>query len=423
LNPAPSVPPPAIAETDLDVSVVMPCLDEARTLPACILRAQSLLDKLHAETALTGEIVVADNGSTDGSQAIAEAASVRVVSCPVRGYGAALRYGILAARGRLIVMGDSDGSYDFLEAYPMIMRLEEGYELCMGSRLKGAILPGAMPWKNRHIGNPLLTGLLNLLFQSRVSDAHCGLRAFTKSAFQRIGPSSDGMEFASEVVVKAALLDIRRTEVPVTLHPDGRGRAPHLRPFRDGWRHMRYLMMLSPLGLYLLPGIALSGTGAGIFALLLSTPAGEVAHLGRYWVGDHWMVLAMVLLLTGHLSISVGLAATVVGVRAGYRRATPLVRFLAWFARLEHMIVLAALSFFAGLASLGYVVAAWVRVDFGDLKMLREMILASALLSLGMQTFVVGFLISIVAGNEAEIEKALRAPRGRAGPQKHPRQS
>jgi glycosyltransferase involved in cell wall biosynthesis len=416
VNPSPSIPPPTVAETDLDVTVVMPCLDEARTLPACIAQARALLDKLRSDAALSGEIVVADNGSTDGSQAIAEAASARVVSCPVRGYGAALRYGILAARGRMIVMGDADGSYDFLDAYPMVERLREGFELCMGSRLKGEIRPGAMPWKNRYIGNPVLTGVLNLFFQSGVSDAHCGLRAFTKDAFQKIAPSSDGMEFASEVVVKAALLGIRRTEVPVTLHPDGRGRSPHLRPFRDGWRHLRYLMMLSPVWLYLLPGLALGAVGTGVFALLLATPAGEVAHLGRYWIGDHWMVLAMALLLIGHLSVSVGLAATVVSVRSGYRHATPLVRLLAWLARLEHMIGFAAVSLTAGLGSLGYVVVVWVRRDFGGLGMLREMILASTLLSLGMQTFVVGFLISIVAGNEAEVEKALRAPRSRREP-------
>ena len=408
MNVAPSIPPPAVAETDLDVSVVMPCLDEARTLPACIARAAALLEKLSAR-GLTGEIVVADNGSSDGSRALALASSARVVDCPVRGYGAALRYGVFAARGRLIVMGDADSSYDFLEAYPMIERLEEGYDLCMGSRRTGAILPGAMPWKNRYIGNPVLTGVLNLFFHSGVSDAHCGLRAFTKEAFQKIAPSSDGMEFASELVIKAALLDLRRTEVPVTLHPDGRGRAPHLRPFQDGWRHLRYLMMLSPVWLYLLPGVALGLVGACVFALLLATPAGAVAHLGRYWIGDHWMVLAMALLLTGHLSVGVALAATVVGVRSGYRRATPLVRLLAWLARLEHAIFLAALCVFAGLGVLGYVVAIWVRNDFGNLAMLREMIAAATLLSLGMQTFVVGFLISIVAGNEAEVEKALRS--------------
>lgn len=422
MNLAPSFPPPpAVAETDLDVTVVMPCLDEVRTLPGCIARARALLDKLR-ERGLTGEIIVADNGSTDGSQSVAaESSSARVVDCPVRGYGAALRYGILAARGRMIVMGDADGSYDFVDAYPMIEKLENGDELCMGSRMLGKILPGAMPWKNRYIGNPVLTGVLNLFFQSGVTDAHCGLRAFTKEAFQKISPSSDGMEFASELVVKAALLGVRRTEVPVTLHPDGRGRSPHLRPFRDGWRHLRYLMMLSPVWLYLVPGVSLGLVGTGVFALLLGTPAGEVAHLGRYWIGDHWMVLAMALVLAGHLSVSVGLAATVFGVRSGYRHATPLVRLLAWLARLEHMITFAVLYFLAGLASLGYVVAVWIHNDFGNLAMLREMITAATLLSLGMQTFVIGFLISIVAGNEAEVEKALRVPRRGRGASHRPR--
>src|SRR5689334_8960280 len=198
-----TIPPPSHATADLDVSIVMPCLNEVKTLPVCIEMAQAALDELRRAHGLVGEVVVSDNGSEDGSQALAESLGARVIHCPVRGYGAALRYGILGARGRYIVMGDADGSYDFRESVPMIERLMDGYELCMGSRFLGEIKPGAMPWMNEHIGNPVLTGILNLFFRSGLSDAHCGMRAFTKSSFERLDPTSRGMEFASEMLIKA----------------------------------------------------------------------------------------------------------------------------------------------------------------------------------------------------------------------------
>lgn len=222
-----------------DVSIVLPCLNEAATLGACIARAQEALAILEARHGLSGEVVVADNGSTDGSRGIAMGLGARVVEVRDRGYGAALSGGFAAARGRFLVMGDSDCSYDFLECVGMVEALAGGAELCMGSRFKGRILPGAMPWKNRWIGNPALSAILRLLFRTGVSDAHCGLRALTRDAFERLRLTSAGMEFASEMVVKAALLGMRVAERPVTLSPDRRGRPPHLRPWRDGWRHLR----------------------------------------------------------------------------------------------------------------------------------------------------------------------------------------
>jgi glycosyltransferase involved in cell wall biosynthesis len=406
-----TIPPPDNLTADLDVSIVMPCLNEARTLPGCIRTAQAALEELHARHGLEGEVVIADNGSRDGSQQLAEELGARVIPCPVRGYGAALRYGILGARGRYIVMGDSDGSYDFRESVAMVERLTEGFELCMGSRFLGAIMPGAMPWMNRHIGNPVLTGILNLFFRSGLSDAHCGMRAFTKAAFERLDPSSKGMEFASEMLIKATLLDQRRTEVPITLHPDGRGRPPHLRPFRDGWRHLRYLMMLSPVGLFLFPGAVLLATGITIFAMLLSVPPGRVFFLGGLWVGDHWMALAMALVSTGHLSLVFAMAATLVGIRNGYRHPTRLLRWLYWASKLEHMLV-AAMAFFAcGGLLLLEVFASWAARDFGRLGMQRQVSVAAALFILGVQTFFGGFLLSIVAGNEADLEVAIEDAR------------
>jgi glycosyltransferase involved in cell wall biosynthesis len=237
----------------IDVSIVMPCLNERQSLGHCIAVAQRALDLLKERHGLAGEIVIADNGSIDGSQDLARTLGARVVNVTAHGYGAALCGGFSAARGRYLVMGDADGSYDFLETVPMVEALANGADICMGSRFKGGIKPGAMPWKNRHIGNPILTSLLNLLFRAGIDDAHCGLRALTKSCFERLRLEGSGMEFASEMIIKATLLNQRIVEVPATLWPDLRGRAPHLRPWRDGWRHLRYLLMLSPAWLFGIP--------------------------------------------------------------------------------------------------------------------------------------------------------------------------
>ena len=236
-----------------DVSIVLPCLNERQALGHCLDSARQALDIIAARHGLSGEIVVADNGSTDGSRDLAISIGARLVDVPVPGYGAALRGGLASAEGRFLVMGDADGSYDFREAVPMVEALLDGADICMGSRFKGGIAPGAMPWMNRYIGNPILTGLLNLLFHCKVDDAHCGLRALTKPCFERLRLDGSGMEFASEMLLKAVLLEQRIAEVGVTLRPDRRGRPPHLRPWRDGWRHLRYLLMLSPFWLFGLP--------------------------------------------------------------------------------------------------------------------------------------------------------------------------
>ena len=229
-----------------DVSIVMPCLNEAKSLPACIANARVALERIRTEFGLFGEIIVADNGSTDGSQLIARALGARVCDIERRGYGAALIGGMQAANGAYLVMGDADGSYDFRESVAMVRELMRGADLCMGSRFLGGIEPSAMPWKNRYIGNPVLTFVLNLFFDAGVDDAHCGLRALTKDCFQRLALSGSGMEFASEMIIKAALKRQKIAETPVTLRCDLRDRPPHLRPWRDGWRHLRYLLMLSP---------------------------------------------------------------------------------------------------------------------------------------------------------------------------------
>ena len=238
----PAAPVAEVEEVKLDVSVVMPCLNEARTVGRCVTKAVGALREIGVE----GEVVVADNGSTDGSQEIAQAHGARVVTAPHRGYGSALQAGIAAARGRFVIMGDADDSYDFSDLRPFVVKLREGHDLVMGNRFRGGIRPGAMPWLHRYIGNPVLTGILNLLFHSPIGDAHCGLRGFRKESYNRLRLQTTGMEFASEMVVKACLDHQRITEVPIVLYPDGRDRPPHLRSFRDGWRHLRFLVFNSP---------------------------------------------------------------------------------------------------------------------------------------------------------------------------------
>ena len=243
----------------LELSIVMPCLNEAETLEVCIKKAQNSL----RENQLAGEVIIADNGSTDGSQAIAERLGARVVPVDRKGYGSALLGGIAAARGRFIIMGDADDSYEFTNLMPFVAKLREGFELVMGNRFKGGIKPGAMPPLHRYLGNPVLTGIGRLFFGCPAGDFHCGLRGFSKAAIDRLNLQTTGMEFASEMVVKGSLQGLRITEVPTTLSPDGRSRPPHLRSWRDGWRHLRFMLVYSPRWLFLYPGLLLMLVGLG----------------------------------------------------------------------------------------------------------------------------------------------------------------
>ncbi|HEX9012536.1 MAG TPA: glycosyltransferase family 2 protein, partial [Anaerolineaceae bacterium] len=320
--------PPVYSQITL--SVVIPCLNEAATLESAIRSAKDLI----LEACLPGEILVADNGSTDGSPELAHQNGARVVCVEPKGYGAALIYGCRAASGEWIVIGDADGSYDFHEALPMLNRLAAGAELVVGTRLKGRIMPGAMPWKNRYLGNPALTGVLNLFFHSGFSDAHCGLRVFTREAFQRMDLRCTGMEFASEMVVKATLLGMRREEVPITYYPDGRQRAPHLQPWRDGWRHLRFLLIYSPGWVYLLPGLGLFLAGFGLNTILNLLPESTYLWLGTLFFGTHWTVPATLAAVFGMQTAFLGLIATTYGVQRGLYPAP------GWFAALNRRISL-----------------------------------------------------------------------------------
>ena len=270
----PLVPTP---ESAVELSIVMPCLDEAETLGICIAKA----NRFFADNHVAGEVVIADNGSTDGSQAIATALGARVIPVPIRGYGAALAAGIAAARGRFVAMGDSDDSYDFLGLMPFLLRLRDGEQLVMGNRFKGGIMPGAMPPLHRYLGNPVLSFAGRLFYNAPIGDFHCGLRAFDRAAILNLGLKTTGMEFASEMVVKAQLSGLRLAEVPTTLSPDGRSRPPHLRSWRDGWRHLKFLLTFAPKALFFYPGLALALAGIiGLLALLPGSVSVGSVRLG-----------------------------------------------------------------------------------------------------------------------------------------------
>ncbi|MGH6837050.1 MAG: glycosyltransferase family 2 protein, partial [Methylocella sp.] len=286
------------AAAKIDVTIVMPCLNEAKWLPACIANAKEALTRIRAELGLNGEILIADNGSADGSQFIARALGARLIEVSQPGYGAALASGMNSASGRFLVMGDADGSYDFRECVEMIRALMNGAELCLGSRFKGEIKTNAMPWKNRYVGNPLLTGALNLIFGASVSDAHCGLRTLTKGCFERLHLSGQGMEFASEMIIKAALTGEKIAEAPVTLSPDLRDRPPHLRPWRDGWRHLRYLLMLSPTWVFAVPATFAATLSLAIWAIAGVAMLLDLENASP--IGNYWVIFAGSMLGLGH---------------------------------------------------------------------------------------------------------------------------
>jgi hypothetical protein len=292
-------------QDEIEVSVVMPCLNEALTVAKCVAKALTTLKRLGVQ----GEVIVADNGSTDGSQALATAAGARVVHAQRRGYGAAIQAGIAGSLGKYIIMGDADDSYDFTALEPFIEKLRGGDDLVMGNRFRGGIRPGAMPWHHKYIGNPVLTGILNLFFRTPIRDAHCGLRGFRKDAYQRLDLRTPGMEFASEMVVKAALHKQKISEVPTTLQPDGRDRPPHLRSFRDGWRHLRFLLLMCPMWLFFIPAAALLATGLGLMAWL--TPGPQT--IGGVVLDLHTMLLGMLCVFVGYQTLWLGAFAKIHG--------------------------------------------------------------------------------------------------------------
>lgn len=382
-----------------DVTIVMPCLNELDSLPHCMANALDTLARLRTALGFAGEIVIADNGSTDGSQALAAELGARVVPIAARGYGAALIGGCTEAYGRYVLMGDCDGSYDFTEGVAMIAKLEEGYDVCVGNRFRGGIEPGAMPWKNRHIGNPALTGMLNLFFRSGVGDAHCGLRAIRKDAFLRLGLTGSGMEFASEMVIKTSLLKLRMAEVPATLSKDLRDRAPHLRPWRDGWRHLRYLFMLSPTWAFGVPSLAAMAAGGTILTTAGLQVMGAVSTIP---FGESWIVIGALLLAVSHMVGMMGIASHLYGVRSGFRLPKP------WFASVRRVLsfegcVIGGLALMgASMASMAAIAGYWGAGSFAALPSILPVALAGVAGTLGLQTLFAGVLLAVIGGNEAD---------------------
>jgi glycosyltransferase involved in cell wall biosynthesis len=377
--------------TDVEVTIVMPCLNERLTLATCIERAMQTL----REHDIKGEVVIGDNGSTDGSQEIARKLGARVVDVKERGYGAALLGGFAAARGRYILMGDSDASYDFGELPRYLERLRAGDQLVMGNRFKGEIKPGAMPWKNRHIGNPVLSGIGRLFFKIPIGDFHCGIRAFEKSAIDALDLRSTGMELASEMVVKASLHKLRMSEVPATLSPDGRDRPPHLRPWRDGWRHLRFLLLYSPRWLFLYPGIALMLLGVIIHAMLLP---------GAFKIGDvtldiHTLLYGGGMLLVGAQAVFFAVLARVFAITEGLLPEPAYYQRFFQTVKMEHGVVLGVVLALLGVAGSVWAVSSWASRDFGPTSpevAMRIVVPSVVLLALGAQTIFSSFFLSLL---------------------------
>ena len=385
--------PPAASETDLELTVLMPCLNEAETVAKCVTKARQCLARLGAD----GEIVVADNGSNDGSQELARQAGARVVPVSVRGYGAALFAGTYASRGRFIVMGDADDSYDFGRLDAFLDRLRAGADLVMGNRFRGGIRPGAMPWKNRFLGNPALSGIGRLLFNCPVRDLHCGLRGYSKDAFLRMKLQTPGMEFASEMVIKATLMQLRIEEVPTTLDKDGRSRPPHLRPWRDGWRHLRFMLLFSPRWLFFYPGILLTSVALALGLALLPGPLQVSEGVA---LDVQTLLFASAGVHLGVQMVSFALCARVYALRAGLLLESPdMGRFRSKFT-LELGLLAGALLCLLGLGGAVANVLHWSAVGFGQLdarQALRAGIPAASALGLGTQLIATSFLLSILS--------------------------
>ena len=376
---------------DLVVSIVMPCLNEAETLGRCVAAAREAL-----ETAgMSGEVIVVDNGSTDGSPEIASSAGARVVRVAKRGYGSALLGGIAAARGRHVVIGDADYSYDFGAVPAFVSKLEQGNDIVMGSRFRGRIEPGAMPPLHRWFGNPILSLLGRLFFRVPVSDFHCGIRGFRRIAVERLDLKTTGMEFASEMLVKASLFGLKIAEIPVTLRPDGRSRPPHLRTWRDGWRHLRFLLIYSPRWLYLVPGLFFMVLGALLITWLLPGPRTVFGAT----LDVHAMLGAAVMILVGTQAISFAVFAKVFAVTEGLLPTDPRLERTFRIITLETGLVIGALLTIAGALLVGHVVGVWSDAQYRALdysRTMRWMIPGALLLVLGAQAILSSFFLSIL---------------------------
>ncbi len=379
------------APTALELSVVMPCLNESLTLGTCVRKAQAAIVRLE----IPAEVVVADNGSTDGSQSLAEKLGARVVAIPSRGYGSALRGGIAAARGKFVIMGDSDDSYDFTQVGDFVAKLNEGYDLVMGNRFWGGIRPGAMPFLHRFVGNPGLSWLGRLFFGCPVGDFQCGLRGFRKDAIDRLELQTPGMEFSTEMVVKATLFGLRIAEIPATLSPDGRDRPPHLRTWRDGWRYLRFLLLYSPRWLFLYPGMALLLIGVVLSAWLFPGPQ----TVGKVVFDYHTLLFGAMAILIGFQSINFAVFTKMFAIRERLLPEDPQLTRAFRYITLETGLIVGAFLILAGAATWIFGLSYWKAHHFGPLdpdKTLRIVIPGFVALTLGIEVVLSSFFLSVL---------------------------
>ena len=380
---------PEQSDLPLDVSVVIPCLNEAKSLGFCVEKAVTAFSK----AGLRGEVIVADNGSTDGSIEIAEVSGARVIHVVERGYGAALKHGITCTRGKYVIMGDADDSYDFSEVPNFVHKLRQGYDLVMGNRFKGGIKPGAMPPLHKYFGNPGLSWLVNCFFGAGVGDSYCGMRGFSRDLYDKLDLRSTGMEFALEFVIKSSQIGARISEIPIILWPDKREGPPHLRSFRDGWRSLRFMLMYAPNWLYLLPGVLLVLCGLTLVTWLLPGPRRLTS---RVTLDIHTMVFGMIFTLLGAQILSIGAFAKVFSYAARFDRGTiSLKRFLKRIT-LETGLIIGGLIFFAGFLGCAWITWQWASSGFGPLYEIRKVLFWAMWLFLGIQIIFSSFFLSML---------------------------
>lgn len=377
---------------EFELTILMPCLDEAETIGVCVWKAKRYL----ARAGIRGEVLVADNGSTDGSQTIAEGLGARVVTVSERGYGAALQGGIAAARGRYVIMGDADDSYDFSALDDFVEKLRGDADLVMGNRFAGGIEKGAMPFLHRYLGNPVLSFLGRLFFSTGARDFHCGLRGFRTDSMRELALRTTGMEFASEMVVRAALSGLAIEEVPTTLKPDGRSRPPHLKTWRDGWRHLKFLLMYNPRWLFFIPGAALAGLGMLLAMALFLGPLQITGHLS---LDFNSFVAACFMLVTGIQLVTFGALSRHYAARTGMLPATPGADWLSRNISTDRLAAAAGAALLAGLLLFGSALWAWTSRGFGPLAdpgIPRIVTLGLTLVVIGLQLFFSAFLLGVL---------------------------
>jgi glycosyltransferase involved in cell wall biosynthesis len=370
----------------LIVSVVLPTLNEESTVAICVKKAFKALKKAK----IRGEVIVVDNGSTDNSAKVAKAAGAKVVSQPQKGYGNALMKGFKTSVGQYILMADADNTYDLAKINQLIKPLQQGYDLVIGSRFKGKMAPGSMPWSHRYIGNPILSALLRLFFGAKISDAHCGMRAFSRSAFKKMKLRTTGMEFASEMIIRAVKSNLKITEVPVGYHL--RAGKSKLHSIPDAWRHLRFMLLYSPTYLFLIPGIILFSFGLVSLILVLPGPFFVLGH----GFDIHFMIGASLLTITGFQIINVGMFAKVYAFTSGLEEESRSVEILLRFFNLEKGLFLSGLAFLVGFLTNAYIFLSWAESGFGTLDAIRPAILALTLMVIGLQGIFSSFFFSIL---------------------------